>query len=490
MDTRRDFLRTVGAAAVAAGLGTRLEAQEEARLTFGALEPLVALMQETPIGRFQELVVRKAREGTSLKDLTAAAALANARTFGGDDYIGFHAMFALRPAYDMARDLPEERRLLPVLKALYRNTDRIQAFGGRAKEVLKPVAPREGSLREAVRALDVGRAEAALAASCATSPAAGFNALQASLHDSTEVHRVNLVYRAWGLLDLVGLEHAHTMLRQSLHYFAAQEGGKMRDRFSGARDLLPKLVDQHKLADKPLGTRRPDDAWVERMSLELFPAPPERAAEMAAAALAEGMSPDGLHEAIAIAANQMVLRDENKVAHGNTNGVHCADAVNAWKHIGRASGPSNAAAAAILSAYHFAFDRENPKRNKFVEWEPYPRPDAIGRVASKDPDALLRELDGAIRSRDQAQASAVVHRYGSLGAPAAPVFALFRGYVISQHGSLHGEKYFGTVSEEFAAARAPFKWRQLVAMARYAASMYGEPSPGYEEAVKLLGVPG
>ena len=61
--------------------------------------------------------------------------------------------------------------------------------------------------------------------------------------------------------------------------------------------------------------------------------------------------------------------------------------------------------------------------------------------------------------------------------------------MVSESGSLHGEKYFRTVTEEFESARAPFRWRQLVAMARYAASMYGEPTPGYSEAVELLGLP-
>ena len=70
----------------------------------------------------------------------------------------------------------------------------------------------------------------------------------------------------------------------------------------------------------------------------------------------------------------------------------------------------------------------------------------------------------------------------------APVFALFRRYVISESGSLHGEKFFRTVTEEFEAARAPFKWMQLVAMARYAASMYGEPAAGHAEALELLGL--
>ena len=503
--TRRDFLRQVGAGAIAAGVGSGLAAdlglsrafavQEEARLTFGPLEPLVALMQETPIAKLQPMLVNTFKEGKAgLKELVGAAALANARTFGGEDYVGFHSMFALVPAYALAQELPEERRLLPVLKALYRNSNRIQEFGGRAKEVLRPVqAVSEGksdgdALREAVRQKDLKGAEARLAGICRTSAAEGFNAVQSALHDSTEVHRVNLVYRAWGLLDLVGLDHAHTLLRQSLHYFVTQEGSKQRDHFSGARNVLPKLIDQHHLFDKPPGKQAPDDAWVERMSVALFQAPPERAAEAAAAALAEGISPDGVHEAISLAANQMVLRDENKQAHGSTNGVHCCDAVNAWRHIGRASDARNAVAAAILGAYNFAFDRDNPKRNKFQEWEPYPRPEAREKVVSDDPEALLRELDGAIRNKDQARAAAVVHRYGGLGASAAPVFSIFRRYVVSEHGSLHGEKYFRTVTEEFESARAPFRWRQLIAMARYAASMFGEPSPGYAEALRLLGL--
>ena len=65
---------------------------------------------------------------------------------------------------------------------------------------------------------------------------------------------------------------------------------------------------------------------------------------------------------------------------------------------------------------------------------------------------------------------------GPISTP-APIFALFRRYVVSESGSLHGEKFFRTVTEEFEAARAPFRWRQLVGMARYAASLVNNLSP-------------
>ena len=505
--TRRQFFQQVGAGVLAASIGSGLAkdlgltnlmaAQETPRLAFGALEPLVSVLQETPIAKLQGMLVNKVKDGqVTGKDLIGAAALANARTFGGEDYIGFHSMFALVPAYKISQELPSERQLLPILKAVYRNSIRIQEFGGGKKEVLKPVVPAplpEGknggeALRDAIRGKDLAGAEAMLAGLCKSSHVEAYNRLQVALQDGTEVHRVNMVYRAWALLDIVGVEHAYTMFRESLHYFQNAENSKNQGMFSGTRVVLPKLLDQYHLHDKALGKRTPDDAWVEKTSIALFAASPADAAEMAASLLAEGMSPEGIHEAVALAANQLVLRDENKQAHGATAGVHCCDAVNAWKHIGRVSDAKNAASAAIVAAYTFANDRENPKRNKFQEWEAYPRKDAREAVKTSDPEQLLKELDDAIRAKDQARASAVVQRYSESGAPAAPVFSIFRNYVLSQHGSLHGEKFFGTVTEEFAAMRAPFKWRQLVAMARYAASMYGEASPGYDEAVKLLGV--
>lgn len=48
--------------------------------------------------------------------------------------------------------------------------------------------------------------------------------------------------------------------------------------------------------------------------------------------------------------------------------------------------------------------------------------------------------------------------------------------------------YYRTVSEEFAATRPAFRWRQLVALARVTASEYGRPADGVAEAREMLGV--
>src|SRR5204862_3838290 len=104
-------------------------AEAEKTLSCGALEPLVCLMQETAPARLLPALVEKLRGGADLRQLVAAAALANARAFGGEDYVGFHTMMALAPAYHMARELPKEKQALPILKVLYRNTNRIHQHG-------------------------------------------------------------------------------------------------------------------------------------------------------------------------------------------------------------------------------------------------------------------------------------------------------------------------------------------------------------------------
>ena len=116
--SRRSFLRDVGRGTLLASLGTALATDLELvprafaedigkeALTFGDLEPLVCALQETPVSRLQPWLVERLRGGLSLKSLVAAGALANARTFGGEDYIGFHTFMALAPSLSMSRLMP------------------------------------------------------------------------------------------------------------------------------------------------------------------------------------------------------------------------------------------------------------------------------------------------------------------------------------------------------------------------------------------------
>ena len=59
-------------------------------------------------------VTRQVITGTMVGSINAAAALANARTFGGNDYEGYHTLMALVPAYQMSRELSDSHKALPI----------------------------------------------------------------------------------------------------------------------------------------------------------------------------------------------------------------------------------------------------------------------------------------------------------------------------------------------------------------------------------------
>jgi hypothetical protein len=487
------------------GFSTAFAADGDDRLSFGRLDSLVNLMQETPANRLLPMLTERLRSGTQLRELVAAGALANSRKFGGEDYVGFHTLMAMAPAYHMSGEMPEARRALPIFKVLYRNTNRIQETGGRNNEVLQPVQPtaipqgRNGGevLREQVRAREINQAEQTFAAIAQGSPEDAFNAALWAVQDATEVHRTVLPYRAWDLLPVVGRDQALTMLRNSVRYcLRSERNERYVQQLQPVRAMLPRLMDEHRLTSRPLGTRAMEDAWVEEFSQTIFRANPQQAAAAAAAALAEGIAPLAIGEALSLAANQLVLRDHGRPAnqsapnrgvgscHGDSIGVHGCDSANAWRNMSRLGNQRNQAACLILGCYQLALDRAE-RGGDFLNWEPYPYADARERVTSRDQATLLREAEDAIRNRDQMRTTAIVHRYGELNLAPRPMWDVLLKFAISEDGALHAEKYYRTTSEEYASSRAPYRWRQVVALARVTASAYGQPAPGYEEACRL-----
>jgi hypothetical protein len=513
-NTRREFLGDVGRGMLLAGLGTSLAAdlgmsrafadQAEASLTFGQLEPLVALMQDTEPAKLTAVLVDKLKSGTDLRTLIAAGALANARTFGGHDYIGFHTFMALAPAYRMAQQLPTGLQPLPVLKVLYRNANRIQEFGGRKSEILHPIAAdpipagvNGGEyLREVSRRGDIEAADRTFATLAKGPIGEAFNHLQMEVEDEVDVHRVVLAWRAWDTLELAGQEHAHTLLRQSVRYCARTEN-QMQERGhprSTVRTVLPALLDQYKLLGRELGKKQGDDGWCLQLANTIFRGKREVAADAVAQALHEGFLPESIGEAISLAANMLVLHDPGRPeqwsnadkpvgsCQGDSVGVHASDAANAWRNIVRVSDHRNTVASLIVGAFHTAgqSDRSNAK--------PYPFAEQLAEVKTDDAKQLLQQAETAIRAKEQFHAAALVARYGQAGHDAQPVFDMLLKFATSEDGALHAEKYYHTVGSEFASMRPAFRWGQLVALARVTASEFGHKSAGYEEAKKLLNV--
>jgi len=168
--------------------------------------------------------------------------------------------------------------------------------------------------------------------------------------------------------------------------------------------------------------------------------------------------------------------------HGASVGVHASDPANAWRNIARVSDRRNVVASLIVGAYHTA------GQSGALNEHPYPLAESLEPIGETDAARLVRETQDAIEQNDQARACALVHRYGELGHPARPVFHLMLSYAVSEDGALHAEKYYRTVTEEFATTRPACRWRHLVALARVTASEHGYTAPGYEQSRLLLNV--
>jgi hypothetical protein len=491
------LVASVGAS-VASDLGLAQAAEQDVgRLTFGDLEPLVALMQETPVNELQPVLVERLANGTDLKTLVTAGALANARSFGGQDYVGYHALMALLPAWQISQELPGEQRSLPVLKVLYRNTARIQQSGKmKNRETLRPVqgkeippsANRAQMLQTLMRSGDMAGAEAAFVGTLDSSSLYdAYNDLQHLVQEQPNVHRVVLAWRAWDILQLTGEQYARPLLRQSVRFCVDNRAP------SGVRTLLPRLLDDHKLLAAGGETVQPESKWIDELAREIFGASPEAAAEAVAFALSEGFDPEAIGEAISLAANLLVLHDPGRAkadgsekpvdsVHGASVGVHASDSANAWRNIARVTNPRNRVASLIVGAYHTAGQKGRVKGDPYLTQEEV---EAVGVDDAKQLAMLLRE---SIEDSDQGRSAAIVQRWADAGHPPAPIFDALRQYAVSEDGALHAEKYFRTVTEEYTATRAEFRWRHLIALARVSASQFGWPAPGREQALELLRV--
>jgi hypothetical protein len=498
--SRREFLSQVGrgmfvasvgsALAIDMGLTPAFAAEASAgRISFGAMDGLVDLLQATPVNKLLPLVVEKLKGGTTLKEFTAAAALANARAFGGEDYIGFHTLMALGPALHMAGQMDEKQAALPVLKVLYRNTEEIQKTGKSNSDTIKPIqvaasnfpssANVAGAIRDAVHRGDRAAAEQLLATSVAQSPADGFNNLLPTVDESTDVHRVVLMHRAWDMLSIVGPENALSMLRQSLGYCLKNE--KYANQYAGeVRKVLPAVMDQFKLDSRECGTKDADVKWVLDMVNTLFTATPQQGAEAVAAAIVDGINPLRITEAISLTANQLTLRDAGRTAKqvqpGKPEGsVH-----------GLNANTRNKNAALVLAGYQVALDRTE-RGGDFQTWKNRPLEEDMAKVKSTKICDLLGDLKVAIEANDQSRACAVVAKYGEEGHAEANVLHVLRDYAVSQDGALHAEKYYKTTSDDFANTSKQLRWRHLVALARVTASEFGREAAGHHEACELLG---
>jgi len=503
--SRRQFLRDLGTGALAVSGAGYVGAMSPAgsslwlgtngeRLDFGKLEPLAAWMQDSDADQVVTGAIKKLRAGTTLQTLVAAGALANTRTFGGTDYIGYHCAMALMPAFEMSRQMPKGEEALPVLKVLHRNTTRIRQQGGRKREALrevhgKPVAGK--SMLQLERLKDMEGAERAFKQQMRAGTKHAFETLQPLMRDNIDVHQIVLTWRAKDLLQLTGAEHAHAMLRQCVRHYVDRERARINKGRSAPslRSLLPKLMQEHGLEGKAPGKRAIDVAYIDKLAGTIMRSSRDDAAAATAEALADGVSIDVIGEAISRASVRLLLGDPGRASgvegkpkgsvHGASVGVHACDSAQAWRNISHTVSAEQAVPTLIAAAWHTG-------GQSYASSDSYAHAKNEDEVAGLTKGDLPHELRASIRQNDNRRAAAIGERWLAAGLPAADAFSLLIDFMAAGDGALHHEKFFRTTFEGVAQSHESFHPQWLACLARVAASGYGFAAPGYAQASELL----
>ena len=291
-------------------------------LSLGKYDALVDLMQSTPADKLQPILVEKLGSGeTDLKQLIAAGALANAETFGGEDYVGFHTAMAMLPALEMTELLPNERQPLPILKVLYRNSQQIQQFGGAVEEDAARTCTRPRKRPSRTSASRFATPAASPMSRRRKSSSRRWRTRRSTTRStpcsrrcrttSTCIASCSPIARtAWPTCS--GKDYAYTILRQCVR-FCCRITSRAGINGQAARVADPRADAQAARSVQARRARRSARAIramrrSKSCASTIYKGPPERSAEAAAAALAEGISPEVVGEAISLASNMLVLR--------------------------------------------------------------------------------------------------------------------------------------------------------------------------------------
>ena len=253
-----------------------------------------------------------------------------------------------------------------------------------------------------------------------------------------------------------------TLLRQSVRYCVKSERDWNHTPRSDrpARASCPGCWISTSSSARHSAHARPEDAWVDRMSRTIFEGTPEQAGEAAAAAaLAEGIAPGAVGEAIC--AGRQSTRSARRRPYrprgpGPTSRSAASTATRSastpatrptpgatWR---RVSNPRNTVACLILGGYQVALDRVN-RGGDFLHWSPGPCPVMTwSQSATTQPETLLvaaRCRDPCQRPGPRLRDHPPPRRVLDQDPPA--VFDLLLKFAVTEDGALHAEKYYRTV---------------------------------------------
>ncbi len=477
-------------------------------------ERLVRLVEDTPPEGIVAAACARLREGAPPRDLLAAAGLAVSRStelppshHGGP----VHPVAGIQPLSRLAMRLDGADAMLPAVQSVALANKHVHApeMGpGAMPEIrLDGLAGKtKGELLEGL-AFELGRRRAAAAERCllalleaGAAPGAIMEALLAAAlpRNALDDHYFLYLVYAFRALDDIGWRHAATILRPPVRFLArhpmmdppdTERGAIVRDGIALYRNYaaLEALVDGRALAngEPPFETDAAETGAVNALADAIaFAERSVEAPELAADALAGGMSVMGVCEAQSVGAARRFLRSNT----GNPFDVHYLTGMNARRYLMRL--PGLALRTRLLALLSWGQGYEVRHLDRTMRWPAGPDEEALAALPRRGPEELLDAVAESIAAQPEYDLRTLEGSIADLIAPdsvretdALAADYVRRGYDAEafmkrmaelvcrdDQSEMHAYKMQQAAFEEYEAARETLRGVHLAAAARHAAS--------------------
>jgi hypothetical protein len=476
-----------------------------------SIEPLVHFVEDTAPEHIVARTHDRLAAGTPVKEMLLASALAVVRSSDlppGHHGGPLHPLAGLHAVRHIAARLPGEYARLPVIQNVAVANKHIHspAMGPYILADAQPVSERDS-------------VEATLEAFRAAAGRGVYNAcdhyylyllerltplqvLEHLLHVAIPKNQIDDHYFlfpvfTWRALEYLGWEHAKYIGRAPVRYVT-------RPTMPASLDDVDGLIAKFGLLERDLRLASGDDETVAVTALadeigrcSRFSEIPE----MLARALADGLSLDGVGEALSVGGSTLFLRSQT----GNPMDVHINTGVNTRRYLLRQPELSLRTRLQALLVWHTG--PEVLMAQRMLAPELQPEPARVAALPSRTQDALLAEIEELIarlpvgerlpkanlatwRSTDEVkQAAALAQQYADAGyAPEALITLLGKIACRDNFTEMHALKHHQATYEEFHATRPSLRWRHLVAAVQAAAISHGRIQDVWEHAAEVMNV--
>src|SRR5262245_15002466 len=473
------------------------------------IEPLVEFVEETPPDRIVAATHDKLTAGTPVKEMLLASALAVVRSSDlppGHHGGPLHPLCGLHAVRHISTRLPGEYAFMPVIQNVAVANKHIHspAMGPYVLADAKPVSEKD----------DVE-----------TTAAAFRTAWSRGVYNACDHYFLYLLEKLspMQVLELL-LEVGVPKNQLDDHYFlfpvftfrALEYFGWDYAKFIGRAPVryitrptnpammleVDELIKKHELLERDLRARTGDD------ETPAITAPPDEIGRsndfaeipaMLAAALGNGMSLEGVGEALSVGGSTLFLRSKT----GNPMDVHINTGANTRRYLLRQPELSRRIKLQALLTWNTGPEVRMAQRMLAPDVQPGPE-----RVASLTPRTqreLIEEMESLIsslpvgerlpsaglaswRSTDEVkQAAALAQQYADKGyAPEALIDMLAKIACRDNFTEMHAFKHHQATYEEFYATRPSLRWRHLVAAVQASAISHGRIQDVFDHAAEVM----